>query len=768
MSEPLSVVGQRVQRSDAVGKVTGATRYVDDIVLPGMLYGRLARSLEPHARVREVRTEAARALPGVMAVLSSRDTVEIGSLQTYDPACHDFERDPAFRHVPGDFRLLDDVIRYTGEPVAAVAAETDRAARQAAALVDVDYEPLAPVNDPEAALVDGAPLVHEGAAGNVAARATRHWGDVDAALRDVAAVVRRRFTTSRQKQAQLELTGCVVEPAGDGGLTIWSPLQAPHRARLTLAHIFGLDVNKVRVVNPAIGGAFGKGDALAGEPYAAALALATGRPVKLRFSRSEDFIGTEMRHPTVTEATAGFDASGRLVALRARTVVDAGAYLSHSPRIAVVLASQLCHLYGIPNVDIDVAVAFTNNPVSGAFRGYGAPQAAFVLEQLVDLGAQALGLDPLETRRAMLLIESDAAEQPENLGLLLECLETGRRRIGWDELRSAGRGDGETTRGVGMACVAWKSGLGDKPSAMDQSGASVHVNQDGTVNVATAAPDLGTGVKTTLAQICAEVLCVSLGKVTVSDTDTAVTPYESGAHASRSLYRAGRAVQMAALEARARILDYAGEVLEADAADLEWSDGRVSVRGTSSGISLKQLLHRALFSGKDFHGYGQAPATGAPTCAAQFAVVDVNRITGQVWVQRLVAVQEVGRAINPTVVEGQIEGGAHQGLGYALSEQLVLDESTGAALNGTFMDYRLLTVADGPLVESILLEHPDPTGPFGAKGVGEPSIILPAPAVANAISNATGGVAVTDLPMTAERVHRALQDHGMAVGPDGQ
>jgi xanthine dehydrogenase molybdenum-binding subunit len=759
MTSSLNVVGQRVQRTDAVGKVIGSSRYVDDIVLPGMLYARLARSHEPHARIHSVRTESAREVPGVVAVLSSIDSNEIGSLHAYDPACHGFEREEPFSHVAGDFRLLDQVVRYTGEPVAAIAAETDAAATRAVALVDVDYERLDATFDPEAALRAGSPLVHDGAAGNVAAHTARAWGDVDAALRDAAAIVERRFTTSRQKQAQLEPTGCVVEPAADGGFTVWSPLQAPHRARLTLASIFGLPVSRIRVVNPVIGGAFGKGDALTGEPYAAALALETRRPVKLRFSRADDFIGTEGRHPTVTTATAGFDETGRLVALRTRTVLDAGAYLSHSPRISVVVAGQLGHLYGIPNVDIDVTVAFTNNPVSGAFRGYGAPQAAYVLEQLVDLGAHALGLDPLECRRRMLRVESDAAEHPENLEMLLECLDVGRRAVGWDDLRAAGGGDGDTLRGVGMACVAWKSGLGDKPSAMDQSGATVHVNQDGTVNVATAAPDLGTGVRTTLAQICAEVLGVPLSSVTISDTDTAVTPYESGAHASRSLYRAGQAVQRAAMDARAKILDYAGEVLEADATDLEIGDGRVGIRGTSRGIALMGLLRQALLAGKDFHGYGQAPATGAATCAAQFAVVEIDRVTGQVRVIRLVAVQEVGRAINPTVVEGQIEGGAQQGLGYALCEQLVLDESTGAALNGNFMDYRLMTVADGPLVESIVLEHPDPTGPFGAKGVGEPSIILPAPAVANAIAHATGGAVVTDLPMTAERVHWALQHH---------
>jgi xanthine dehydrogenase molybdenum-binding subunit len=264
-------------------------------------------------------------------------------------------------------------------------------------------------------------------------------------------------------------------------------------------------------------------------------------------------------------------------------------------------------------------------------------------------------------------------------------------------------------------------------------------------------------VKTTLAQICAEILDLPVERVTVTASDTAITPYDSGAHASRSLYRAGQAVVAAARDARAKILAYAGEVLEADPADLELRGEWLQVRGASRHrIPRAALLRRGLYEGRDFHGHGQTPKTNAPTSAAQFAVVDVDTETGQVVVRRLVAVQDVGRAVNPTVVEGQMQGAAHQGMGYALSEELVVDRSTGAVLTGSFMDYRLLTTADGPLVESIFLEYPDPTGPFGAKGMAEPSIILTAPAICNAILDATG-TGVTELPMTPERVFRALR-----------
>ena len=753
---PLAAVARSLPRIDAPAKVAGASRYVDDLQLPGMLYARLARSVEAHARIVGVDDAAVRELPATVAVLSSANIADhLGTLPAYDPACHDFERARPYEPEPGDFRLLSEVVRYVGEPVAAVAAETDAAAREAVALLDIGYRALPAVFDLERARADGAPVLHPEAPGNLAARAEVAAGDVDAAMAAAAAVVGGRFTTSRQKQAQLEPTCCVVDPAADGGITVWSPLQSPHRARHTLAHLFGLRLSQVRVVAPTIGGVFGKGDALTAEPYAAALALATGRPVKLRFSRTEDFIGTEARHPSAVSLTAGIAADGSIVALRARGTLDAGAYRSHSPRIAPILARQLVLPYGIPNVDVAVEVVFTNTPVSGAFRGYGGPQAAFPLEQLVDLGAAAVGVDPADARLAM--AARLEAEQPGSRAALLDCLRRGREGIGWDAARRAGPGTGTVRRGVGMAAVTWKSGIADKPGALDQSGAKVQVGDDGSVDVLTAACDLGTGVTTALAQIAADALQVPFEAVRISATDTAVTPFDSGAFASRSLYRNGEAVRRAAVQARERILGYAGEVLEAAPADLELAAGRVQVRGAARrGIALPELLLRALFEGRDLSGHGQAPKSSGPTSAAQFAEVEVDTETGQVRVLRLLAVQDVGRAVNPAIVEGQMQGAAHQGLGYALSEELVIDPGTGSVLTGSYMDYRLLTVADGPMVETIVVEHPDPAGPFGAKGAGEPSIILTAPAVANAIRAATG-VTVADLPMTAEVVHRALR-----------
>jgi xanthine dehydrogenase molybdenum-binding subunit len=746
---PFQVVGERLPKVDAADKVTGRTEYVDDLRFRGLLVARLVRSWEPHARVAAVDASAALAVPGVVAVLSHENIRKIfpALAATYDPACHDFERVEPFAPEPGDASLFDGVARYVGDPVAVVVAETEEAAVEAAGMVDVRYEPRPPVfsTEPE----PGSPLLHEGATGNLASSASISHGDCDAAFAAAAAVVGRRFETSKQKQAQMEPTGCVAEVRG-GLVTVWSPTQSPHRARHTLAHLFGLPLNRVRVTPPAIGGGFGKGDALTAEPYAVALALFTGRPVKLVYSRTEDFVGTESRHPTASDVEAAFDADGRVMALRGTIIMDAGAYLSHSPRIAIVLAKQLHEMYAIPNVDIEVSVRFTNLPVSGAFRGYGGPQAAFIIEHLIDLGARQLGTDPATARELML------GEAEGHLGVsrtnVIACVQRGRAK-----LPAPGPAAPGTRRGVGLACVNWKSGIADKPGSFDRSVASVRVNEDATLDVLSGACDLGTGITTTLAQIAAEVFGLNLAAVRVTAADTEATPFDSGAFSSRSLFRAGGAVLIAAEDARSKVLSYAAEVLEADVADLEISDGTVSVVGAPAmSTRLKDLLHRGLMESRDFNGFGDAPSVGARSACAQVAEVEVDTATGQTTVVRLVAVQEVGRAINPTIVEGQIEGGVYQGLGYALAEDVVADKESGALLTGTFMDYRLLTAADGPRIETEIIEMPAEEGPFGAKGVAEPGIILTAAAVANAILDAVGA-APTALPMTAERVLAALR-----------
>lgn len=762
--ESFEWVGHRFPRIDGRDKVTGRARYVDDLDVGTPLVAQVVRSQYPHARVVGIDDQRARAVPGVVGIISHLNVRKLipQLAQGFDPACHDFERPVPFDPQPGDATIFDGVARFVGDPVAVVAARTREALDEAVELLDVMYDELPAVLHADAAGDVGAPLLHEKAAGNVASQLTVQMGDVDQSLASAASVIRKQFRTSKQKQAQMEPTGCVAVVVDDV-LHVWSPHQSPHRARRTLAHLFDLPVARVRVIPPVIGGAFGKGDALTAEPFAVALALVTREPVKLVYSRTEDFVATESRHPVDADVEAGFDEQGRLVALRGRLVLDAGAYLSHTPRIATVMSKQLYDMYAVANVDLHVEARFTNLPVSGAFRGYGGPQAAYIVEHLIDLGAKQLGVDAIEARIAML---RDAEGQGDVSRLnVVACLDRGRQEFGGGSGVSAMPG---RARGIGAACVNWKSGVADRPGALDRSSAAVRINEDASVDVFSGACDLGTGISTTLTQIAAEVLQLRPDSVRVTLSDTALTPFDSGAFSSRSLFRAGRATAMAAEQARDKVLAYAAGLLEVSTQDLEIGGGKVSVMGVPGrSLDLVEVLHRGLMERQDFNGQAEAPAVGARSACAQFAEVEVDLSTGCVEVIRLVAIQECGRAINPTIVEGQIEGGVYQGLGYALMEDMRFDDDTGSLLTGTFMDYRMPTVCDGPRIEPIIIEMPDAEGPYGAKGVAEPSIILTAPAVANAILDAIGECP-TVLPMTPERVFGVLTAAAeAAIAEDG-
>lgn len=746
------IVGKSLPRLESEVKVTGRGQYVDDVELPRMTFARLLRSPYAHARVGHVDTSAALELPGVRLVLTSANVAD------YFPALAPFSTVEG----PGDSRLLDPHVRYAGEPVAIVVADTDQLARAALSLLTIEYKQLPAVLEPANAMVSGAPLVHDGTPRNIARELTRTSGNVDEALAGAALVLERRFVTPRQKHAQLEPTGCVASVDSSGKLCVWSPHQSPHRLRDGLANIFQLPHAQVRVVTPLVGGAFGKSDAMTAEPFAVAAALATRRPVKLRYSRLEDFVGTDTRHSTTTDLCLGFRSDGTILALRARSVIDAGAYLGHSAAIVTVFIRQLLAPYRVEHVDMQARVVYTNTLGAGAFRGYGGPQACFPLEHLIDLGATALAVDPLEARQRM---RTRAGDDWRELGPIVgdgfgACLDRGAAAIGWHKRRAAVPTTGRLRHGVGMACTVWGSGNAGRAGVLDYSGAEVRINTDGTIALLTGACDLGTGLRTTLAQICAEELGVPFETVYVSEADTDLTPYDSGAHASRSLYRNGQAVQAAAAAARRNVLEYAAVLLEASVDDLDLHDGQVTVRGApNTRLDLAHVAHQALRADRELRGFGATRPLNAPTFVSQFAEVQVDVETGQVGVQRLITVQDVGKAINPIVVIGQIQGAAHQGLGYALSEALLVDPQSGSVLNGTYMDYRVPTAMDAPASEVILVEESDATGPFGAKGVAELGIIPTAPAIANAILHATGA-SLTELPMTPERVLAGLQAAG--------
>ena len=749
-----SIIGRSLPRVDALEKATGAARYAGDLKLPGMLYARLLRSPHAHARVTRLDPSRALALPGVIAVIGASDVPR----KAFNSAAISIVTPPPYEVVKDQY-ILDEWVRYVGDPVAAVAAVSPEAAEAARALIEVDYEALPAVLDPEEAMRPGAPLVHGGTENNVVSHIGMKMGSLDQGFAEADLVIEETYTTSRQKQCQLELNVSVASFGEDGRLSLWTTCAMPHLARLMIADIFDLPAEMVRVLTLNIGGGFGNRLGLVAEPVAVALAQRTGRPVMVEIPRKEDFYGTESRHPCVIKMKGGARKDGTVTALQATAIVNTGAYATHGHDVMGILGGTMRRLYSCPNFVFDGYAVYTNTPVAGAYRGYGGPQALFAVECHLDMLARGLGLDPLEFKLKNAVqpgTKDPASRRPLTSHSLEECLRRGASAIGWEASKRPPQ-TGTRRRGMGMACFIWVSGTGGSRRTPDVSEAVLDFDEAGRIRLCTGISDPGTGAKTALLQIAAEELGQTLDDMVLVYGDTDATPFDIGSHASRTLYVGGGAALAGARALRERILAQAAEMLEASPGDLVLLPGKVQVLGSPSrGVSLARLAEAARDSGKPLEARVRHDPSNAPPFGAQFAEVEVDLETGDVRVLRMVAAHDVGKAINPSIVEGQVEGALHHGLGYALTEGLQMDPITGRTLNPDFADYHLATAVDMPPIEAILVEVPDETGPFGAKGVGENGMLPTAAAVANAIYDAIG-IRFRDLPITGEKVREATK-----------
>jgi CO/xanthine dehydrogenase Mo-binding subunit len=751
---PLRVVGQPVVRVDALEKLTGRARYVTDLVLPGMVHARVLRSPYAHARVRRVDLTRARAQAGVVAALAGAD------LTWCDPYFG-----PAFRDRP---ILAIDVARFEGEPVAAVAAVDEATAAAALELIDVEYEPLAAVITLEEALAPGASLVHTGTplAGHFADLSTlrpepgtnvchrfRHArGDAAAALASADLVLADTFRFPPVQHYALEPHAALAAWDAGGSLTVWASTQNPYSVRVELAKMFGVSLAQIRVVVPHLGGGFGSKTYAKLEPLAAALARAAGRPVRLAASVTEAF-QTVRRCSARVGVRVGLRRDGTLVAVECGAHYDVGAYADIGPRVVQKGTYTATGPYRVANVALDAVAVYTNTTPGGAFRGFGVPQLAWALESLLDVAADRLGRDPVDLRRHNLLAHGEdfaPGDTPID-GKFEESLSRAAEAIG-------GLQSGAADRGRGVAAML-KASIG--PSVSE---AVVRLHADGSASVLASAVEMGQGTRTVLAQIAAEVLAVPVTRVTVVPPDTAVTPYDQTTSSSRSTAMTGRAVQVAAEDVREQLLRIAADALFLPARDLTLEDGAVvtarrrldypAVLALRFGMSGGELIGRGVVA----PGRSAAPLGGSTPfweMAVGAAEVSVDAETGAVRVERYVSVADVGRAVNPLLLEGQDEGGVVQGLGHTLLEEMVYE--AGHLLNGTLLIYRVPRAEDVPAsLECRFVENADGSGPFGAKGAGEGSLIPVSPAVANALARLTG-VRLHDLPLTPERVWRALR-----------
>ncbi|MDP2935569.1 MAG: xanthine dehydrogenase family protein molybdopterin-binding subunit [Dehalococcoidia bacterium] len=736
----MNVVGRSVPRVDGPMKAIGQAQFTGDLALPRMLHAGVLRSPYPHARLVKVDASRARRAPGVRAVITSSDIgrVQIGADQ---------------------YLLPGERVVYLGEEVAAVAAVDVEAARDALALIEVEYEPLAPLLDFR--MARGAPAIHAHTPDNVAYQVHMHFGDVEAGLASSDVVQENTFLVEASYNCFLERHVSLASYDASGKLTVWSPTQSPHFMRKDLAENLGLGEGDVRVIARLTGGAFsGRNSTLPHHYLAAILSRKTGNPVRLECTREEDFVIYRGGPAMEVRVRAGCRRDGRLQALAVEALSDAGAYIARQ-QTYIYLGGAYCSFpYRIPNVKYDGYLIHTNNPPSGTHHGGGIVQVRYAVATVFNSLARELDMDPLELRRLNALEAGDITASKMRITScgLHECIEKAADRSGW-----------QTGRGLGVECGGAASG-GRSRALHDSASAVIRVNNDGTAILLLGLPDIGQGSNTIMAQIAAQEMGIAVDQVRVVSADTETTPMDLGAYAQRGTFVTGNAVKDAARQVKERLFEAASELLEASPQDMVVENGDIFVRGSpgrrigySQAVSSVQASER----GEQLivTGYYSSPServdrrtwegnmSGAYSFHAQVAQVELDRETGQARVGRVVAAHDCGFAINPQSVEGQVEGQAWSGMAQALYERKVMNG--GQIMNPSLIDYRLPTALDSPPIETIIVESHDPNGPFGAKECGEGPITAAAPAVGSALQSVLG-LPIRRMPMGPEEILEML------------
>jgi len=746
-----------VPRKDAVQKVTGEALYIDDYSYEGMLYAAAVRSPHPRIRIRSLSDSKAKKISGFVTLVTTRD---IPGKNAWPLVTEDYP------FLPGKES------RFAGETLALTVAETPEAAARAAQAVEVDFTELPHVTDPFIALGKNSVKLH--GPDNVFSRYVIQRGE--AALVDSDVMVEGTFSTSYQVHGYLETQGAIAFPEPGGSMTVYGSMQCPFYVVDAVAQALGIGHHQVRIVQRTIGGAFGGKEDVPAlvAAHAALAARKTGRPVKLIYSRREDFLSMSRRHPSWTRISYGAKEDGSLTACRVRYVLDAGAYSTLSPIVLWRGAVHAAGPYRIPNVFIEAYAVATNKAPCGAFRGFGQPQVCFANESLIDELALKLGMDPLEFRIKNALREGDRTATGQVLRGscgLEEALVRVREASGWSRRkRQARRSSGKIRKGIGVSANFYGVGLGARGRILDRAGAQVQVLKDGTVLVSVGNTEMGQGSLTVLAQICAEALNAPYEAVRITEVDTSRVPDSGPTVASRTTLMSGNAILNACEPLKERLWTAAKELLVRQGSDIQSEmqafSGRFRIGTYSVGFAeaAKECWQKREKMAE--HGWyaaaptsfdardGQGDAYSTYAWSANVAETEVDMETGEVRVQKVTSAHDLGRVINPMTAEGQVEGGVLQGIGYALNENLVYRD--GILLNPNFTDYHLPSTAEAPEFKTILLEHGYGAGPYAAKGFGETPLIGVAPAVANAVCDATG-VRMPQLPMIPETVWSELK-----------
>jgi CO/xanthine dehydrogenase Mo-binding subunit len=759
------IVGARVAKLDAPEKVTGRTRYINDMVLPRMLHAKIFRTDRVHAKILNIDTSKARALPGVHAVITADDSPDgkIGVIKDNPP-------------------LKKDKVRSIRDELAAVAAETEEICDAALRLIEVEYEDLTPVFTCEEALRPGAPVIDAERPDNIAMGQDFSAGDIAEGEKASDHIVEGNYNVHYVTHCNMGVSCCLADISTDGKVTLYSQSQYPYIMKMDLAPALGIHPGDLRIIQPPVGGAFGsKLDVYPYEPICVLLAQKTGRPVKLEFSREEEFIASPTRQPVEFKIRAGMTKDGIFTFRDISTLLNNGGYTSWGATTPYVTMRTCSSHYVVPHIRYSARAVYTNNPYAGSFRGYGNVQATWMLETHVDKMAEVAGLDPLEIRLRNANEPHSMTPQGSNLGCidLVGCIKISAEKSDFLKKWAANNAEWDNgeryKRGIGIATSLHNAG-GAKIHKSDGCGTILTMDDYARVTVMTGASDIGQGSDTVIAQIVAQELGVPLRDITVINNDTALGPWDVGVHASRTTYIAGNSAKRAALDARNQILGVAEKQSNVTADQLDLRGGHV-VQADNGEVVIEtaKLLRQMHFAGEDAKlvmatDYYEPPTetedenhmgdmSAAYSHAAHVAEIIVDTLTGEIEIEKIWSVQDVGKIINLNGLEGQIEGGIAMGIGYGLHEDLKIEN--GIVKNPAFRDYHVVTAPEMPPIDMTFLETDDVEGPAGAKGIAELPTIVIAPALGNALYNATG-VRIDHPPLNPEKVARAIWDRDHA------
>ena len=750
-------VGKPVFRVDALEKVTGRAIYGDDLRFSNLLYGKILRSKYAYAKILDINIDKAKSLPGVKGVVTGKDIPVLGGENIMDCPF-----------------LAIDKVRYVGEPVAAVAAIKEEIAEEALDLIEVTYEELPAIFDPLKSMEQGTPLIHENIDtykhipviqpvkdSNICHHVQFTKGDIIKGFNESDFISEDIFTTQMVQHCSIEPHVAIAQYDPAGKITVWVNNDGPHSLRQDLSKALGVPLKKIRIVNPPyIGGGFGGKGGLKEETICIALAQKTQyRPVKILLSREEVFTSTIVRHPSIVKIKTGVKKDGTILAREVKVIYDTGAYAEKGPTVTNQASVAAVGPYKIPNVKVDGYCVYTNKTIAGAYRGYGIPQVAWAHESQMDILADKLGIDPIEIRLKNALDDQDICPTGRQIMTsvgLKECIRKIKNNSVWNK-------PCKKNIGKGIACGFKNT---KTPSG---SSAVVKINSDGSVEILTSSIEEGQGAKTILAQILAEELKVPLDNITVSSPDTDLTPFDAASVSSRTTFHMGNAVKIAAKDAKKQVLKIASDIFKVSIRDLRIENAKIYAKqNPSKKLSISEIITSKYSVGLDIIGrgsyYPEVPGEkrgmwASPSIfwmyAAHEAEVNVDSETGRVKILKIRAAHDVGKAINPVTCEGQIEGGVVHGIGPALFEEIIIGKN-GEVLNPSFLDYKIPTALDIPEVIPFIIEKHHNDGPYGAKGVGEMTLVPTAAAISNAIYNAIG-VRIKDLPITPEKILNKLK-----------